>query len=93
MGEALELLIHFNNSFIGISKNSINAGNPGVEMVKRLSLSKMIPASYAFTNIDGVGKKEFDMEIVVQHMARLRNVARNTIARQVRKNIIFLYQF
>ena len=92
MGEALELLIHFNNSFIGISRNCMNAGNPVVEMIKRLSLSTMIPSSYAFTNIDGVGKKEFDMEIVVQNMARLRNESRNTIAKQVRKNIIFLYQ-
>ena len=53
VGEALELLIHFNNSFVGISKKNLSLGNPGLDMVRRLSLSKMVPYSYAYTNLDG----------------------------------------
>ena len=66
MGEALEFLIHFTNSFIGISRKNLSQGSPGVEMAKRLSLSKLIPSSYAFTYVDEEGNRSFDMEQVVQ---------------------------
>ena len=93
MGEALEFLIHFTNSFIGISRKNLNQGSPGVEMAKRLSLSKLIPSSYAFTHVDDEGNRSFDMEQVVQMLGRIRMASRHSIAKQIRKNIITLYQF
>ena len=93
MGEALEFLIHFTNSFIGISRKNLSQGSPGVEMAKRLSLSKLIPSSYAFTYVDEEGNRSFDMEQVVQMLGRIRLASRHSIAKQIRKNIITLYQF
>ena len=93
MEQALEMLVHFQNAIIGISKGNLSNGNPGVEIIRRLSLTKMLPSAYAYSNIDDENNESFDMEVLVQKMARIKNVARNDIARQIRKNVIFLYQF
>ena len=93
MGEALELLIHFSNSYIGVSKKTLSMGSPGVEMSRRLSLSKLIPSSYAFTHLDEEENSSFNMDHVIQMLGRVRMESRHSIAKQIRKNIIALYQF
>ena len=91
--QAIDFLHKFPGSYIGIFGRNVLVGDIGHEMIQKLHLSRIIPASYAFMESNDAFLNRFDLERIVIQIGIIKGVSRHEVAKNVRVNIKNLYQF
>ena len=91
--QATDFLHKFPGSYIGIFGRNVLVGDIGHEMIQKLHLSRIIPASYAFMEPTDASLNRFDLERIVIQIGIIKGVTRHEVAKNVRVNIKNLYQF
>ena len=91
--QAVEVLTHFPESFLGVFGRNVLVQDTGHEIIRRIQLSKLIPASYAFMDPADATLNKFDLERIVIQIGIIKGLSRHEVARNLRLNIKSLYQF
>ena len=91
--EAVDFLINFPASYVGIPKKFLDSTHPGYKIINRITLKKLIPSSYAFMDNSDPDYMCFDLEGLVTEIGRIKGTDRQSVVRQLRLNIKNLYYF
>ena len=91
--QAVEFLRLFPEGYVGIFGRNVLVGDPGHEIIQRLNLKKVIPASYAFMDANDSTLNRFDLERIVIQIGIIKRMSRHEVAKNLRVNIKNLYQF
>ena len=91
--QAVDFLRKFPEGYVGIFGRNVLVGDPGHEMIQRLNLKKVIPASYAFMDANDSTLNRFDLERIVIQTGIIKRMSRHEVAKNLRLNIKNLYQF
>ena len=91
--EAVDFLINFPASYVGIPKKFLDSTHPGYKIINRITLKKLIPSSYAFMDNSDPDYMCFDLEGLVTEIGRIKGTERQSVVRQLRLNIKNLYYF
>ena len=83
----------FPESFLGVFGRNVLVQDSGHEIIRRIQLSKLIPASYAFMDPADATLNKFDLERIVIQIGIIKGLSRHEVARNLRLNIKSLYQF
>ena len=91
--EAIDFMLHFPNSYLGVTKFSCNLLGGSLNLVNKISILRMVPGSNSpFKPIPTPGPTlPIDISELINILSSIKKLTPFTVAKHFRKNVLQLY--